>query len=36
MTVVYQVAEDEPTGSSIESGPRYLGSMSVCGAAQWV
>jgi len=28
-------AEDKPYGSSVESGPRYPGSMSVCGAAQW-
>jgi len=28
-------AEDKPDGSNVESGPGYLGSMSVCGAAQW-
>ena len=31
----YQTAEDKPKGYSVESGPECLGSMSVCGAAQW-
>jgi len=33
--VVYQTAEDKPNGSSVKSSLGYLGSMSVCGAAQW-
>jgi len=33
--VVYQTAKDKPNGSSVESGPGYLGQMSVCVAAQW-
>jgi len=36
ITVVYQATEDEPNGFSVESGPRYLDSMPVCGAAQWI
>ena len=35
MAGVYQAAVDKPNGSSVESGPGYLGSMSVCGVAQW-
>jgi hypothetical protein len=33
--VVYQNAENTLKGSSVDSGPAYLDSMSVCGAAQW-
>jgi hypothetical protein len=33
---VHQAAEGKPNGSSIESGPEYLGSMSVCDAVQWI
>ena len=34
MTVVYQNAAEKPTGSNVESGPRYhISSMSDCGAA---
>ena len=29
ITVLYQAAEDKPEGSGVESGPGYLGSMSV-------
>jgi len=36
VTVVYQAAENKTNGCSVESGPGYLGSMSVCCAAQWV
>jgi hypothetical protein len=36
ITVVWQAAEEKPNGSSVESGPGYLCSMSVCGAVQWV
>jgi hypothetical protein len=28
-------SEDKQNGCSVESGPGYLGSMSVCGATQW-
>jgi hypothetical protein len=35
ITIVYQAIEDKPNGFSVESGPGYLVSMSVCGAAQW-
>ena len=31
----YQTAGDKAKGYSVESGPGCLGSMSVCGAAQW-
>jgi hypothetical protein len=33
---VWQAAEEKPNGSGVESGPGYLGSMSVCDAVQWV
>jgi hypothetical protein len=33
VSVVYQAAEGTPNGVSVESGPGYLGSMSVYGAA---
>jgi hypothetical protein len=33
---VYQGAAKKPHGCSVEPGPGYLGSMSVCGASQWV
>jgi hypothetical protein len=33
---VYQFAEEKPNGSGVESVPGYLGSMSACGAVQWV
>jgi hypothetical protein len=36
ITVVYQAAKDEPNGSSVESTPGYLASMSVCDVAHWV
>jgi hypothetical protein len=36
ITVAYQAAEENPKGFSVERGPGYLGSMSACGAAQWV
>jgi len=33
VSVVYWAAEEKPNGFIIGSGPGYLGSMSVCGAA---
>ena len=36
ITAVYQAAEDKPNGLNVEWGPRYLSSMFVCGAAQWI
>jgi len=36
ITFVHQATEDEPNGCSVESGPRYLFSTSVCGATHWV
>jgi hypothetical protein len=35
ITVVYQAA-DKPNSITVESGPGFLGSMFVFGAAQWV
>jgi hypothetical protein len=34
--VVYHAAEEKSKDCSVELGPRYLGSVSFCGAAQWV
>ena len=36
IAVVCQAAEEKPRGSSVESGPEYLGSMYVCGAGKGV
>jgi hypothetical protein len=36
IAVVCQAAEEKQRGSSVESGPEYLGSMYVCGAEKWV
>ena len=36
ITVLYQAAGNEPNGNTVESGPEYLGSMSVWGAEHWV
>ena len=36
IAVVCKAAEENPRGSSVESGPEYLGSMYVCGAEKWV
>jgi len=36
IAVVCQAAEEKPRGSSVESGPEYLGSMYVCGAEKGV
>jgi len=36
MIFVYQAAEEKTNDPSVESGPGYLGSMSVCGVVQWV
>jgi len=34
--VLYQAAEDKPNSLNVDTGPGYLSSMFVCGAAQWV
>jgi hypothetical protein len=33
---VCQVAREKPKGSSVESGPEYIGSMYVCGVEKGV
>jgi len=33
---MFQAADDKTNGCSVESSPGCLGSMSTCGAAQWV